>query len=313
MKTSICDLLNIKYPIIQGAMAWIATPELVSAVSNAGGLGIIGSGAAPSEEVRKWIRRTKEMTNKPFGVNIMLMAPNASSVAQIIVEENVPVVTTGAGSPGPFIPSFKEKGIKVIPVIPSVALGKRLERMGASAVVAEGMEAGGHVGETGTLPLIPQVVDALKIPVIASGGFCDGRGLVAALALGAQGIQMGTRFICSDECIAHANFKQKIIEANDRATVVTGRELGHPARCLENRMTQQLQAMIKNGVSPEELEMVLAGSLKKATIDGDVENGSMMAGQISGMIKDIKPVKKIIDDIIAEAQAILSSLPSTFL
>ena len=308
MRTSICDLLNIKYPIIQGGMAWVATPELVSAVSNAGGLGIIGSGAAPAEEVRKWIRQTKEMTDKPFGVNVMLMAPNAKSVAQIIIEENVPVVTTGAGSPGPFIPAFKEKGIKVIPVIPTVALGKRLERMGASAVVAEGMEAGGHVGETTTVSLIPQVVDSLKIPVIASGGFSDGRGLIAALALGAQGIQMGTRFICSNECIAHANYKQKILEANDRATVVTGRELGHPARCLENRMTQKLDEMVKKGVSPEELEFVLAGSLRKATMDGDMENGSIMAGQISGMIKDIKPVQQIIDDIINEAKSLISNM-----
>ncbi len=313
MRTSICDLLNIEYPIIQGGMAWVATPELVSAVSNAGGLGILGSGAAPPEEVRKWIRQTKEMTDKPFGVNLMLMAPNAKGVAEIIVQENVPIVTTGAGSPGPYIPAFKEKGIKVIPVIPSVALGKRVERMGASAVVAEGMEAGGHVGETTTLSLIPQVVDALKIPVIASGGFCDGRGLVAALALGAKGIQMGTRFICSNECIAHTNYKQKIIEANDRATMVTGRELGHPARCIENRMTQKLQEMVKQGVSPEELEIVLAGSLKKAAIDGDVENGSIMAGQISGMIKDIKPVQKIINDIITEAEKLILSMPGEFL
>ena len=313
MRTSICDLLNIEYPIIQGGMAWVATPELVSAVSNAGGLGVIGSGAAPPEEVRKWVRQTKEMTDKPFGVNIMLMSPNAKGVAEIVLEENVAVVTTGAGSPGSYISAFKEKGVKVIPVIPSVALARRVERMGASAVVAEGMEAGGHVGETTTLPLIPQVVDAIKIPVIASGGFADGRGLVAALALGAKGIQMGTRFICSNECIAHPNYKQKIIEANDRATVVTGRELGHPARCIENKMTQTLQEMVKQGVSPEELELVLGGSLKKAVVDGDVENGSVMAGQISGMVKDVKPVKQIIDDIISEAKRLISNMPGEFL
>lgn len=313
MRTAICELLDIKHPIIQGGMAWLGTAELASAVSNAGGLGLIAAGAATPEEVREQIRRTKQMTDKPFGVNIMLMSPYTPGAIEVILQEEVPVVTTGAGSPGPYIKPLKEKGIKIIPLIASVALARRLERMGVDAVVAEGTESGGHIGETATMPLIPQIVDAVKIPVIAAGGFADGRGLVAALALGAQGIQMGTRFVCSEECIAHPNFKQKIIEARDRATVVTGRSMGHPVRCLENKMTQQLEELVKAGTPLEELEIFLGGSLRKAVIEGDVENGSPMAGQIAGMINDIKPCKQIIEDIVTEAERIILSLPRKYL
>ncbi|MCD6358761.1 MAG: enoyl-[acyl-carrier-protein] reductase FabK [Dehalococcoidia bacterium] len=312
MKTAICQLLNIESPIIQGGMAWLGTAELASAVSNAGGLGLIGAGGDTPDGVREQIRRTKAMTDKPFGVNVMLMSPYTPDVMKVILEENVLIVTTGAGSPGPYIPSLKENGAKVIPVVASVALARRLERMGADAVIAEGGEAGGHVGDISTMPLIPQIVDAVTIPVIAAGGFADGRGLVAALALGAQGIQMGTRFVCSDECVAHPDFKQKIIEARDRSTVITGRETGHPVRCLANKMTKQLEEMAKTGMSLEEMEIFLGGSLRKATMDGEVENGSVMAGQISGMINDIKPCNQIITDIITEAEKIIANLALDF-
>ena len=300
MKTVICDLLGIKYPIFQGGMAWLGTAELASAVSNAGGLGLIGGGMAPPEEIQKQISRTKQLTDKPFGVNVMLMSPHTPGMIEVILQESVPVVTTGAGSPGPYVRPLKEKGMKIIPVVASVALARRLERMGVDAVIAEGGESGGHVGEIATMPLIPQIVDAVKIPVIAAGGFADGRGLAAALALGAKGIQMGTRFVCSEECIAHPNFKQTIIEARDRSTVVTGKSMGHPVRCLENKMTRQLEKLMDAGTSLEELEIFLAGSLRKASIEGDVENGSVMSGQIAGMINDIKPCKQIIEDIIAD-------------
>ena len=312
MKTAICDLLGIKHPIFQGGMAWLGTAELTSAVSNAGGLGLIGGGMAPPEEVQEQIRRTKQMTDKPFGVNVMLMSPHTPGVIEVILQESVSVVTTGAGSPGPYIRPLKEKGMRIIPVVASVALARRLERMGVDAVVAEGGESGGHVGEIATMPLIPQIVDAVKIPVIAAGGFADGRGLAAALALGAKGIQMGTRFVCSEECIAHPNFKQTIIEARDRSTVVTGESMGHPVRCLENKMTRQLEKLMDAGTSLEELEIFLAGSLRKASIEGDVENGSVMSGQIAGMINDIKPCKQIIEDIIAEAEKVMSNLAREF-
>lgn len=304
----ICELLGIKYPIIQGGMAWLGTFELVSAVSNAGGLGIIGSGDAPPDWLRRQIRSTKENTDKPFGVNIMLMSPFVKENLQIIIEEQVKIVTFGGGNPGSYIPALKEAGIRSLPVVSSVALARRLERLGADAIIAEGMESGGHIGETTTMALVPQVVQSVKLPVIAAGGIADGHGLVAALALGAQGVQMGTRFICSQECIAHPKFKEQIVQATDRSTVVTGESTGHPVRCLENRLTREFRAREKAGASIEELEAFGRGRLKLGIIDGNIEEGSLMAGQVAGLIKDIKPVKEIIESIMAEAEAIIDSL-----
>lgn len=304
----ICGLLGIKYPIIQGGMAWLGTFELVSAVSNAGGLGVIGSGDAPPEWLRAQVRATRENTDKPFGVNIMLMSPFVKENLQIVIEEHVRIVTFGGGNPGPYIPPLKEAGIKVLPVVSSVALARRLERLGADAIIAEGMESGGHIGETTTMALVPQVVQSVKLPVIAAGGIADGHGLVAALALGAQGIQMGTRFICSEECIAHPKFKEQILQATDRSTVVTGESMGHPVRCLENRLTREFRAREKAGATIEELEAFGRGRLKLGVIDGNIEEGSLMAGQIAGLIKDIKPVREIIESIIAEAEEIIESL-----
>ncbi len=305
---AICELLDIKYPIIQGGMAWLGTFELVSAVSNAGGLGVIGSGDAPPEWLREQIRATRERTDHPFGVNIMLMSPFVKENLQVVIEEGVKIVTFGGGNPGPYIPTLKEARTKTLPVVSSVALARRLERVGADAIIAEGMESGGHIGETTTMALVPQVVQSVKLPVIAAGGIADGHGLVAALALGAQGVQMGTRFICSEECIAHPKFKEQIIQATDRSTVVTGESTGHPVRCLENRLTREFRAREKAGVSVEELEAFGRGRLKLGIIDGNVEEGSLMAGQIAGLIKDIKPVKEIIESIMTEAEEIIKSL-----
>ena len=308
MRTVLCDILGIEYPIIQGGMAWVGTAELVSAVSNAGGLGIIGAGNAPPDWVREQIALVRNWTDKPFGLNIMLMSPFASEVVQVALEERVPVVTTGAGNPGPVVPRFKELGIKVMPVVASVALAKRLERLGVDALVAEGMESGGHIGELTTMALVPQVADAVSIPVVAAGGVGDGRGLAAALALGAQGVQVGTRFVCSDECIAHPNFKRKVVEAKDRSTITTGHTVGHPVRALANKMTNQFAAMEKSGMSAQELEEFGLGRLRLGVIEGDVENGSLMIGQVSGLIKDIKPVKVIIHEMIAEAETAIARL-----
>ncbi len=305
---AICELLGIKYPIIQGGMAWLGTFELVSAVSNAGGLGIIGSGDAPPDWLRKQIRATREHTDRPFGVNIMLMSPFVKENLKIVIEEQVKIVTFGGGNPGVYIPQLKESNIKLLPVVSSVALARRLERLGVDAIIAEGMESGGHIGETSTMALIPQVAQSIRLPVIAAGGIADGHGLVAALALGAQGVQMGTRFICSEECIAHPKFKQQILQAHDRATVVTGESTGHPVRCLENKLTREFRAREKAGVSKEELEEFGRGRLKLGVIDGDVDEGSLMAGQIAGLIREIKPVKEIIESIIAEAEEIIDSL-----
>jgi enoyl-[acyl-carrier protein] reductase II len=304
----ICKLLGIQYPILQGGMACLGTWELVSAVSNAGGLGIIGSGNASSEWVRNQIKLTKSNTNKPFGINIMLMSPFLEEILKIVIEEKVSIVTFGGGNPGIYVKPFKEAGIKVIPVVSSVALAKRLERFGVDAIIAEGLESGGHVGDTTTMSLIPQICDSVKIPVIAAGGIADGRGLVAALALGAQGVQIGTRFICTNECIAHPKYKEYIINAQDRATVVTGNTTGHPIRCLENKLTRQFASLEKKGATPEDLEEFGKGRLKLGVIDGNIDEGSLMAGQISGLINDIKPVKMVIESIIAEAENILKSL-----
>ncbi|MBT9158838.1 MAG: Nitronate monooxygenase [Dehalococcoidia bacterium] len=308
MKTILCDLLGIEYPVIQGGMAWLGTWELSSAVSRAGGLGLIGAGNAPPEWVREQICCIREQTEKPFGVNIMLMSPFLEEVITVILDENVPIVSTGGGNPGAYIRRFKEAGMKVIPVVSSVALARRLERSGADALVAEGSESGGHIGDTTTMALVPQIVDCVSIPVIAAGGIGDGRGMAAALALGAQGIQMGTRFICSTECIAHPQFKEAILKAQDRATVVTGESTGHPVRVIKNRLARQFLAMEKNGVSREDLERFGEGKLQLGVIQGDIDNGSLMCGQIAGLIGSIKPVRTIIDDMVAEAEAIVKRL-----
>ncbi len=308
MKTSICKILNIKYPILQGGMAWVATAELAAAVSNAGGLGIIGAGNAPGDYVREEIRKVKKLTDRPFGVNIMLLSPFVDEVIDVVYEERVPVITTGAGNPGKYIPRFKGIGTKVIPVVPAVALAKKMEQEGVDAVIAEGTESGGHVGELTTMALVPQVVDAVKIPVIAAGGIADGRGLVSALALGAQGVQMGTVFVCAAECTAHENYKLAILKAGDRGTAVTGKVTGHPVRILKNKLAREFDKLEKASAAPEEYEKLGAGRLKAAVVDGDADYGSVMAGQISGLVKEIKPAKKIIEDIINEANEIISTI-----
>jgi enoyl-[acyl-carrier protein] reductase II len=295
----ICKMLGIKYPIFQGGMAWIGTAELASAVSNAGGLGIIGAGNMPPDLLRKEIQKCKRWTTKPFGVNVMLLSPYAKEVMEVVIEERVPVVTTGAGNPGEYVPKLKEIGSKVFPVIASVALAKRLVRSGADGVIAEGMESGGHIGEITTMALVPQAVDALDVPVIAAGGIADSRGMAAAFALGAHAVQMGSRFVMSEECIAHPNYKDLILKARDRSTVVTGRTLGHPARVLQNHFTRKFLKMEAEGAPAEELEKLGVGSLHRATHEGDVQNGSVMIGEISGMLNDIKPVQQIIDDIVS--------------
>ncbi len=308
LKTVICDLFNIKYPIIQGGMAHVATAELVSAVSNAGGLGIIGAGAAEADWVREQIHLTRQQTDKPFGVNILLISPFAEQVIDVVLEEKVAVVTTGAGNPGPYIPKFKEAGIKVMPVIASVALARRLERAGADALVAEGMESGGEIGEITTMVLVPEVVDRVQVPVVAAGGIADGRGLAAALALGAQGVQMGTRFVCSQECIAHPNYKQAILDASDRSTIISGQSTGYPMRSLENKLTREFLEREKSGISMEELMEFGVGRVRLGLIEGDLEGGTLLAGQISGMIKEVKSVKVIIEEMVAEAEAIIAQL-----
>jgi enoyl-[acyl-carrier protein] reductase II len=305
---TVCELLGIKYPIIQGGMAWLGTAELVSAVSNAGGLGVIGSGDAPPEWLREQIKNTRQRTDKPFAVNIMMMSPFVKDNLKLVIDEHVNIVTFGGGNPSIYIPTLKEAGTEVIPVVSSVALARRLERLGIDAIIAEGMESGGHVGETATMALIPQVVNSINTPAIAAGGIADGRGLVAALALGAQGIQMGTRFICSDECIAHPKFKEYILQAQDRATVVTGQSTGHPVRCLENKLTRQFTIKEKAGASKEELEQLGKGRLSLGIIQGNTEEGSLMAGQIAGLVKDVKPVKAIIEEIMSQAEETIDML-----
>ncbi len=308
LRTAICDLLGIEYPIIQGGMAHLGTAELVSAVSNAGGLGIIGTGYYEPDWVRDQIRRTREQTGNPFGINIQLRSPHIEQVVRIILEERVAIVTTGAGNPAKYMPDFKQAGMKVIPVIARVSTARRMQEVGADVVVAEGMESAGHIGETTTMALLPQVVDSVQIPVIAAGGIADGRGLAAALALGAQGVQIGTLFACSQECIAHPAYKKKILEANDSSTVVTGRTTGLPLRSLKNSLTEQYAALEEGGATPEELNLFGQGRMYLGLIEGDVDDGSLLAGQISGMIKETKPVKVIIEEIITEAEAIIISL-----
>lgn len=308
MKTAINTLLGIQYPIIQGGMAWVAEHTLCAAVSNGGGLGIIGAGNASYEQVKAEIRKVKEATDRPFGVNIMLLSPHAPEIARLVVEEKVPVVTTGAGNPGPYLKEWKEVGIKVIPVVASVAMAKMMERQGVDAVIAEGCESGGHIGETTTMALVPQIVDAVDIPVIAAGGIADGRGFLAAKALGADGVQMGTRFLSAKECQIHDNYKKRVLKAKDIDTVVTGRSTGHPARSLKNQMTRKYQQMEKEGCSFEELELLTLGSLRKAVQEGKLEEGSMMAGQIAGLVKKEQSCKEIMEEIMAESEAILKKI-----
>ena len=300
----ICKLLNIKYPIFQGGMAWIGTAELASAISNAGGLGIIGAGHMPPDLLRAEIQKAKKWTDKPFGVNIMLMSPFVKEVMEVVIDERVAVVTTGAGNPAEYLPALKEVGTKVIPVVASVALAKRLVRSGVDAVIAEGTESGGHVGEITTMALIPQVVDAVDVPVIGAGGIGDSRGIMAAFALGASAVQMGSRFVVSEECIAHPNYKNLVLKAKDRSTVVTGRSTGHPVRVLANKMTREYAEMESHNASVEELEKFGAGRLNLATHKGDVENGSVMIGQISGMFHEIKPVATIIEELVGGIPAV---------
>ncbi len=298
IQMDIRDLLNIKYPIIQGGMANIATHQLVAAVSNAGGLGLIASGGWDGKRVREEIRKTKKLTNKPFGVNIMLMSTYAKDISDIVIEEKVEVVTTGAGNPGVYMKKWKEAGIKVIPVVPSVAFARRLERFGADALIVEGTEAGGHIGEITTMTLVPQVVDAVSIPIIAAGGIADHRGLDAAFVLGAKGVQIGTVLLASYECPIHENYKNKIIKAKDTDTVVTGRQTGAPVRVLKNKMAREYLNLTKYGdTNLEELEKLTLGSLSKAVFDGDLDGGSFMAGQSAGLVKEIRSVKEILEDI----------------
>lgn len=306
MNTRITELLGIEYPVIQGGMAWVAEYHLAAAVSQAGGLGIIGAASAPPEVVREQVRKVKELTDKPFGVNVMLMNPNAPEVAQIVVEEGVPVVTTGAGNPAKFMELWKNAGVKVMPVVASVAMAKMMARAGADAVVAEGTESGGHIGSITTMALVPQVADAVDVPVIAAGGIADGRGMAAAFMLGAEAVQMGTRFVVAKESIVHDNYKERLIKSKDIDSEVTGRSTGHPIRVVRNKMSREYLRMEQEGATLEELEMLTLGSLRKAVVDGDVVQGSLMAGQIAGMIKEELTCEEIIRGIVADAERLMA-------
>lgn len=308
MKTEITKLLGIEYPIIQGGMAWVAEYHLAAAVSNAGGLGLIGAASAPAQWVREQIQEEKKLTDKPFGVNIMLMSPYADDVAKVVVEEGVKVVTTGAGSPEKYMKMWKEAGVKVIPVVASVALAKRMERCGADALVAEGTEAGGHIGENTTMVLVPQVADAVSIPVIAAGGIADGRGVAAAFMLGARGVQLGTHFVVTKESIVHENYKDRIIKAKDIDSRVTGRTTGHPVRALRNEMTKKYLELENKGAGFEELEQLTLGGLRKAVVEGDVKNGSVMAGQSAAMVKEKLSCKELIEKLVRETDTLIKGV-----
>ena len=305
MKTIVTEMLGIQFPIIQGGMVWVAEHHLAAAVSAAGGLGLIGGANAPGEVVREEIRKAKAITDKPVGVNVMLLSPHADDVAKVVVEEGIKVVTTGAGNPEKYMDMWKAAGVKVIPVVASVALARRMEKYGADAVVAEGMESGGHIGEQTTMTLVPQVVDAVSIPVIAAGGIGDGRGLAAAFMLGAEAVQMGTRFVVAKESIVHENYKQRVIKAKDIDSTVTGRSHGHPVRCLRNQMTREYIKLEQEGKSFEELEYLTLGTLRRAVQEGDVMNGTVMAGQIAGMISKEQTCKEMIDEIMEQAEKLL--------
>lgn len=306
MKTRVTELLGIEYPVIQGGMAWVAEHRLAAAVSEAGGLGIIGAGGAPAEAVREQIRKVKEATKKPFGVNLMLMNPEADAIARVIVEEGVKVVTTGAGNPSKYMEMWKAAGVKVIPVVASVAMARLMERGGADAIVAEGMESGGHIGSITTMALLPQVADAVQLPVIAAGGIADGRGMAAAFILGAEAVQLGTRFVASKESTVHENYKQQIIKAKDIDSAVTGMSTGHPVRSIRNKMTKEYLRMEKEGAELMELEKLTLGSLRKAVVEGDVVNGTLMAGQIAGLVKKEQSCEEIITELVTEAEKLLT-------
>ncbi len=307
MKTRITEILGIEYPIIQGGMAWVAEHNLAAAVSNAGGLGLIGAASAPPEVVREEIRKCKELTDKPFGVNVMLLNPNTDEVAKVVVEEGVKVVTTGAGDPSKYMKMWKEAGIVVMPVVASVAQAKMMERVGADAVIAEGMESGGHIGHTTTMALTPQVVDAVNIPVVCAGGIADGRGFAAAFMLGAEAVQMGTVFVAATESIVHENYKQRVVKAKDIDSTVTGMSTGHPVRCLRNQMSKEYIKMEKEGAEFMELEKLTLGSLRRAVIDGDTKTGTLMAGQIAGLVKEERPCRDIILSIMEEGTKLLGA------
>ncbi len=307
MNTKITELLGIKYPILQGGMAWIAESTLAAAVSNAGGAGIIAGGSAPAEVIKEEIRKAKELTDKPFGVNIMLMAPNADDLAQLVIDEKIPFITTGAGNPGKYMEKWLEAGIKVIPVVPSVALAKRMERAGAAAVIAEGTESGGHIGENTTMCLVPQVVDAVNIPVIAAGGIADGRGVAASFMLGAEGVQVGTRFLACEECKIHPTYKELVVDAKDTDSVVTGRYTGHPCRNVKTKFAKRLATGEKDGtLTPDEFEQLTVGALRKAVQDGNLDEGSFLCGAIAGMVNDVKPAKDIVEEMFAQAEKLLN-------
>lgn len=304
MKTKITELLGIEYPIIQGGMAWVANASLSAHVSAAGGIGFIGAANMPADMLRQEIRKAKAITDKPVGVNIMLLSPYAQEVAEVVVEEGVTAVTTGAGNPAKYMDMWKNAGIKVMPVVASVALARMMEKAGADAVIAEGMESGGHIGEQTTMTLVPQVVDAVSIPVVAAGGIGDGRGMAAAFMLGAQAVQLGTRFIVAKESTVHQNYKDRVLAAKDIDSAVTGRSTGHPVRSLRNQMTKQYLSMEKEGSSFEELEQLTLGALRKAVVEGDVKMGTVMAGQIAGLIQKEQTCAEILSELMAEADSV---------
>ncbi len=306
LRSRICEVIGIRYPIFQGGMAWVSDAKLAAAVSNAGGLGIISAMNADESYVREQIRLCRGLTDKPFGVNIMLMSPHVEAVAKLVAEEKVPVVTTGAGLPGKYMPAWIEAGIKVVPVVPSVAIARRVERGGATAVIAEGTESGGHVGELTTMALVPQVVDAVKIPVLAAGGIADGRGMAAAFMLGAEGVQCGTRFLSAYECGIHPNYKKKVLDARDIDTQVTGRRLGHPVRALRNPFVNKFAELERDpGVTDEALSAFGTGAVRKAAVDGNLQEGSFLAGQIAALVKREQSAQEIVEEMVGECEALL--------
>lgn len=309
LHTRLTRLLGIEHPIIQGGMAWTATAELAGAVSNAGGLGIIGAGHMPTDLLREQIRNAKALTDKPFGVNLMLLTPHIDDIVQMVLEEHVPVVTSGAGNPSKYMPALKEAGIRVLPIVPSVALAKRMESIGADALIGEGMEAGGHIGELTTMVLTPQLVDAVEVPVVAAGGIADGRGVAAAFALGAEGVQVGTRFMCAEECTIHPAVKDSVLKAKDRDTIVTGRSTGHPVRVIKNRLARQIMDLDRENKA-DEIEALGAGKLALAMREGDIQMGSLMAGQVAAMVCRIEPAADIIAEMMGDAEALMKSLAS---